>query len=985
MASPALGTVLQQANETQDNEEYDLRDQLLVGVMERRFRHRFHQNFPQDPNDLCIELQNYEKEIKDLRKRKIIKDHQYDLLLPSNKTTVDSEYFDVTLLGVLLKNLCNIKRKSREYKIIEDILNSRNKVNHSSKQKLSENSFNEIFNAVEQPLLDLGATQSELDHVKTVRMIDKQTKEKIKRIQESNIAFNYNYFPPVGNFFSRDAEIKELHRKLTNSKDPRNQKMGVVLSGFGGIGKTETCREYWRRYKAVYENIIIWINCESSSSMEKAFYDIANRCEMNWIRKADRTYIPIEKVVYLVYDHFSKPKDGQTNRKVLFIMDNLNELNIISKFLPTSSNVSPYILITSQCKYWGNQFEVLPMDVFSEAESVQFMQNNLIGSEKNAGIIKLVRCLSYHPLALQQAISYMKNNYIAISDYLRLLEKRKEELLAEPPDENENHSVYTTLSLALTKLQEKRNQNSLHLLSIMAHLDGKDIQKSLLLNFVENDLYLLNSALTMLQKYSFINISHPKIEKAMLTQTVTIHSLTQSFICIQQRKNGTFQNTLQTIARYFREDIKKRISDNQLRLLGLWYHHFIHIYEKNEESKNTLIADFFNEQNLLFQFFEIQGNYQKAKTVFEQMHALQTETNAVEKDLMIAKLWIANSLTYLKMYDDALTIYRKIKKLFLHTIGDHSELYLATKQNIACCLMNNGKYDDALSIFQEVKRVRLQTVGDRSESYLTTKHNIAHCLMNKGKYDDALSIFQEVERVRLQTVGDQSESYLTTKHEIARCLVNKGKYDDALSIFKEVEKVCLQTVGDKSESYLITKQNIARCLVNKTKYDDALSIFQEVEKVYLQTGRYESESYLTTKHGIARCLVEIGKYNDALTIFKEIKEKLLKNIRDQSQLFLKTKYNIARCLFGQGRYNDALLNFCEVEKAAKEHVEENHPYLLRTKHRIANCFEKNGKIEAALRLYKEVESFQLEKLGNSHPHYLETLKDRELCQNAQKQ
>jgi len=95
MASSSSGTVAQKTDETKDCQEYDFRGQLLVGEMESKFRKRFHKNFSKDPNKLCNELKNHEAEINKLLNKKVIKRDQYNLLLPTNVSTVDSDDFDV--------------------------------------------------------------------------------------------------------------------------------------------------------------------------------------------------------------------------------------------------------------------------------------------------------------------------------------------------------------------------------------------------------------------------------------------------------------------------------------------------------------------------------------------------------------------------------------------------------------------------------------------------------------------------------------------------------------------------------------------------------------------------------------------------------------------------------------------------------------------------------------------------------------------------
>jgi len=488
-----------QNNETTKTQEYGFRNQLLVGEMEDTLLEVFHRTFSKNPQLLYQELQKKQRELLKLNLFK----HEKVLVLPTNGNSVHSSKFDITLLSKLVRKFCNLSKNDDANVVC--IKDARNESNHCTKKNVSKNFFNKIYNKVEQPMLDLGASQKQLDYIKNVRITDQQTKEMTKRNQQSNVAFNYNYIPPVKNFFSREEDIQNLHQQVIESK--KTQMLGVVICGYGGNGKSEMARAYWKKHKAVFEDIVVWINCQTYATMENSFYEIGVQCGIQDIKNINGTFIPIKEAVYLVYNHFARQKSGSTARKVLFVMDNVHEQNSLKDFLPTSPTITPYILITSQCRNWDSRFDVLPLDVFTKEDSVQFLKANILGKNDDDKIMDLSQHLCCHPLALQQAVSYINKNYLSINNYLSLLDKIPEDLLSEPTNDFGNPSVMKTLTLTFNKLEEISDPHTLLLLNIMAHFDGKEIHKGLLFMFCSNNLLLLNKSLSLLQKYSLININ----------------------------------------------------------------------------------------------------------------------------------------------------------------------------------------------------------------------------------------------------------------------------------------------------------------------------------------------------------------------------------------------------------------------------------------------------------------------------------------------
>ena len=115
-----------------------IRLQLLRELIEKILREEFHKHFDVRPGVLCHQLKARKKYIDKLLQKKVIGIDQYNLLLPQS-SSVYSEKFDVSLLVILLRNLCgygftkNWKPNENDNSITANIhrcVGIRNKIQH---------------------------------------------------------------------------------------------------------------------------------------------------------------------------------------------------------------------------------------------------------------------------------------------------------------------------------------------------------------------------------------------------------------------------------------------------------------------------------------------------------------------------------------------------------------------------------------------------------------------------------------------------------------------------------------------------------------------------------------------------------------------------------------------------------------------------------------------------------------------------------------
>ena len=153
--------------------------QLLVNKGTEALRQTFDTYCPPSTLKAVLNTHTNHTLLAQLRRRKIIYDKQWDLLYPTSSNP-DSKQFDVTLLSVLLWNICNLKPpptgwstmppdidKSVEANIVRIKLYRNEFYAHVTSTKVSDSQFDDLWPKISQTLFDLGIPQAEIDELKT--------------------------------------------------------------------------------------------------------------------------------------------------------------------------------------------------------------------------------------------------------------------------------------------------------------------------------------------------------------------------------------------------------------------------------------------------------------------------------------------------------------------------------------------------------------------------------------------------------------------------------------------------------------------------------------------------------------------------------------------------------------------------------------------------------------------------------------------------
>jgi NB-ARC domain len=368
-------------------------------------------------------------------------------------------------------------------------------------------------------------------------------------ISPKNILFNLRR--SIKNFSGRTLALTTLHQLLGSgtksavvtqkmaqlSLNPAQQSlqegMQTAVSGMGGIGKTQLALEYARQYAADYDHNVLWIDAEKKSDILDYFKKLAIKLTIDH-NDAYNNEKESSQLIEEVYSYFG-------NAKSLFIFDNVENIKEIEDILPkASSKNNPTVLITSRHSNWKNIATPLALDVFTETESSNFIKAELALTDAETPKIKeLTQLLQNLPLALQQAVAYIKNeknldNKFTIQHYIDCFKQKSQEVLAFDFSSYSNDpyskTVLTTWEITLEKLKQEKfiGESAIITLQIMAYLNPDNISNTFFLPLLKNEY--LSATIQLLKNYSLIN-------EGSESNISTVHRLVQKVLRINLERN----------------------------------------------------------------------------------------------------------------------------------------------------------------------------------------------------------------------------------------------------------------------------------------------------------------------------------------------------------------------------------------------------------------------------------------------------------------
>ncbi|MEK6734454.1 MAG: tetratricopeptide repeat protein, partial [Pseudomonadota bacterium] len=681
--------------------------------------------------------------------------------------------------------------KALDSKTIVEIIRQRNVLNNNMISSSSNEDIRTLSSNDSSELDDFGSDYflEESIHTKILSRVMQEIEAERSRsllqdaeTKDDEIYF-YNIEEPVPNFVGREEIIENMNQYFLNNEN------GIqVIGGLCGIGKTQTVLKYISLFKERYNYRVRRIQAQNQESLELSFRSFATELRLNIDNLSTE-----EDVIKLVKTRLASGVEHS-----LLLFDNVNDYQLIKKYLPDVGGVKKHhiIITTKNFKEFEDsanfylKLNLIKLNNFTPEEASQFVQDSL-EKEREERALELAKLVSFIPLGLSQSVSYIKIHNIKIRSYLKEHSRLKDaypntlpEKLYENKNDPHEHNIYIAIMMTLENLASNA-PDAFKILKVCSYIAADDIPYSLF-NAMFSEVHKVNEAIAILAGYSLISVRSKKGK-----EYIFIHRILQVVV------RNKIRNEQEEILKYSIELVSNQIGDGSEEIIFnfkrnlLLLQHSLSLIEQynsiqfsNDQNREEQLAGlYYKIGNIYFvnsQFSLSMDKYKEANTIYIKYHG--------QKYSQVALIYCAMGAIY-QVYgdnDNALILYNNALAIYKDLLGESSKKIANILCKIAFIYLNNGKENEAKIMYNQAIAIYQTLSEEQQEPYKVAdiKRAIGEIQKILENYDEALSKYKEA-LVIYTKENNYPHKIAELKFEIGSILKIKKIYAEALKMFNQ--------------------------------------------------------------------------------------------------------------------------------------------------------------------------------------------------------
>jgi len=772
-------------------------------------------------------------------------------------------------------------------------------------------------------------------------------------------------------FVGRTAELEALRANLIGGNEPHPP--AQLISGMGGVGKTEIATEYIHLHRDQYE-IIWWIRAEHTDRVRDALVKLGQRLEVRPVGTEggrDRTIsavldalaIGVRPNWLLVYDNAAQPLELQ-------------------RYLPTSLP-GGHIIITSRQPNWPGYIKADSTGVspFTSDEAVSFLRRRVpaLGAnlmlqadedERRASeAARLAEALGHLPIAVEHAAAYLTETGQSVADYLSRFSENAHVLLSE-----QNPDFPASVSATWAMSTDLLPPDAGHLLNLCAFFSPEPIAVELFLDHAQavseppglceflSSPSRFRAAASHMHRLSLVKVdgARDQIQMHRVVQAVTRTQLRQNWRDLYQAYR-TAVDVLLAESNPGHPDQAGNDATYDLSLQHLESER--NFFNTSNPALRRLIIDQVRRLHLRGRHAEAMRFGQDALRVWRERLGrdhLQVLTMAVEVTIALRILGYAA---------EARELSRETLRLLKKTYGEEHEITLLCINTHGADLRSRAQFGEALELDLDLLPKFERIYGPDHERTLNVRNNLAADYRRLGRLRDALETDRRTFEDRRRILGARDPRTLTSYDAVALDLRSLGLYQESLDIARQVARTFAAAAGGENPDWLNARMGFAAALRKAGHYWDAL---QESEDVFQRYRDYlGAEHTYTLRAGIN--LINDRRAVGDLARSEELGREIYDRCRQVGSHFefgYAALVSLASVLRVTEQVDEARRHDLQAREGLVETYGDLHPFTLAAGINYAADLAACGDLAAAIRVGQDTLANCRAALGPDHPDTL---------------
>jgi len=645
----------------------------------------------------------------------------------------------------------------------------------------------------------------------------------------------------------------------------------AVLSGLGGVGKTQTAIEYAVRRRREYPNGVFWVNAETIGGLASGFVEIAKTLRLPAAESND------QEVAVTAVLEWLKRRGGW-----LLILDNVEERGDLRRFVPEHGKGD--VLITSRETVFGELGipRALELQDLDADEALRFLLARTgrenADSNDRAAAAELATELGHLPLALEQAAAYIAETNAAFAAYMRAFRKRRVTLLEKAGGLVAHDTVAVTWA-ANFEAVERASPAAADVLRISALLAPDAIPFEVFLNgaqvlggaiaevLADPDELAMAEVLRPLARYSLIRSDaalrgfsmHRLVQE--IVRTAVTESERRAYV---ERAVAALVAALPEIgfANWNQHD---RLVSHIVSIAG-----WIDSYEIHSEAGHRIL----NETG---RYLLQRGRYTDAEPLLE--HALAIAQGAFEPDgpEVTSSLRNVALLRFFQgRYAEAQALHERALAIAERTLDDESVSTSLT--NLANVFFTVGRYAEAEPLYQRSCAIAERVFGPEDPRLANAINNLGETYVKQGRYAEAEPLLQRALVVREGELGLDHPHVALSLNNLAELERMQGRYGAARPLFERALAIRQRAYGPDHQDVAESLDGLAYLEVKQCHYDEARHLYERALAIQERALGPDHPEVAQTLVGLASLRKDQGSKADAVALFERallIKERTL--------------------------------------------------------------------------------------------------------------
>jgi tetratricopeptide (TPR) repeat protein len=718
--------------------------------------------------------------------------------------------------------------------------------------------------------------------------------------------------PRNQNFTGRTGLLSLLDEQLSTGT---TTVLPEAIHGMGGVGKTQLAIEYAYRHQAEFD-IIWWIPSERPGQIGQSLVELAQKLKLTTSSEVNVAGPAVREAL----------REGNPHSRWMLIFDNADSPEQVRPYFPTGGTGT--ILVTSRNRRWGLVSGSLEVDVFTREESKELLRSSGPVLEEHEAEA-LAEALGDLPLALVQAAAWRAETGMPASEYLRLFESKKNELLETAPPPDYQLPVAAAWNVSLDHL-ETRSPAALRLLQLCSYFAPNPISRRILLRRDRNsarsfpelsatlsDEMKFSRAIREVNRYSLARIDHRSnsIEMHRLVQHVLINRMD-----LQE----------QTSMRESAHDLMATADPGTPTVPKEW------------------------------------GRYAELYTHVMASDALQSSQDWT-RDLVIN---IAKYLYHWGEHGVAVDFCETAWRTWLELFGEDDDKTLLMGQWLTWMYWTVGRYQEASDLVEHVRRVYDRKNDPDSQSAIEAIDTEAAVRRAEGRFQDAVDLDRVAYERAVRAFREDDPVTLNIAHNLGVSLRLTGAFREALSLDRRTWELKLRVFGRDEQRSLITENSIAIDVRESGDYVGARELQERALLVSRELFGSDNPSAIDTVRELGIACRKAGDHERALEFALEATEGFTRRYGETHPRSLASALTLAIALRQNGDLDSSYARGLDVCAGYRTVFHGRHPYTMSADVGLAVSERLLGRPEEACRLDRTALKALKESIGPLHPFTL---------------